>query len=192
MKKNLSLSLFLLIAVAALAGGYYVYQHNYHNAPSAPMQPASGSPDAASSAALFKAGFNDLAAIRQPLAQWRGKVLVVNFWATWCPPCRTEIPEFIKLQTQYGTQGLQFVGIAIDETAKVQAFADEVGINYPVLVGDLEAVALSQATGNRLGGLPYTVVVDRSGKIVATELGGLTGAKLEALIKPLLSAAPSK
>ncbi|HAN57054.1 MAG TPA: TlpA family protein disulfide reductase, partial [Betaproteobacteria bacterium] len=58
--------------------------------------------------------------------------------------------------------------------------------------GDLEAVALSQATGNRLGGLPYTVVVDRSGKIVATELGGLTGAKLEALIKPLLSAAPSK
>ena len=192
MKKNLSLILFLLIAVAALAGGYYVYQHNSRNAPSAPMQPASGSPDAASSAALFKAGFNDLAAIRQPLAQWRGKVLVVNFWATWCPPCRTEIPEFIKLQTQYGAQGLQFVGIAIDETAKVHAFADEVGINYPVLVGDLEAVALSQATGNRLGGLPYTVVVDRSGKIVATELGGLTGAKLEALIKPLLNAAPSK
>ncbi|WP_413438233.1 TlpA family protein disulfide reductase [Sulfuriferula sp. GW1] len=183
MKKNLSLVLFALIGLLALGGGYYAYQHN--RAQSAPVSAAVDSSDA--SATLFKAGFKDLAGIRQPLSQWRGKVLVVNFWATWCPPCRTEIPEFIKLQTKYGAQGLQFVGIAIDETAKVQAFSDQMGMNYPVLVGDLDAVALSQATGNRLGGLPYTLILDRTGKVVATELGGLSTAKLEAILKPLLA-----
>lgn len=183
MKKNLSLILFVLIGLLALGGGYYVYQHNRPQP--APAQAAMDSDAAATT--LFKAGFKDLAGIRQPLSRWRGKVLVVNFWATWCPPCRKEIPEFIKLQTKYGAQGLQFVGIAIDETAKVQAYADQLGINYPVLVGDLDAVALSQATGNRLGGLPYTLILDRSGKIVATELGGLSTAKLEATLEPLLA-----
>lgn len=181
MKKNLSLILFVAIALAALAGGYYAYRES--RAQSAPALPVTAN---VSSQALFKASFPDLAAIRQPLSRWRGRVLVVNFWATWCPPCREEIPGFVKLQSKYGAQGLQFVGIAIDEKAKVQAFVDEIGVNYPILVGDLEAVALSQASGNRLGGLPYTVIVDRSGKIVATELGGLTEAKLEALLKPLL------
>ncbi|HUW28823.1 MAG TPA: TlpA disulfide reductase family protein [Sulfuriferula sp.] len=182
MKKNLSLILFVLIGLLALGGGYYVYQRN--QAPPAVAQ--SGAGDGASTA-LFKAEFKDLAGIRQPLSRWRGKVLVVNFWATWCPPCREEIPEFVKLQSKYGAQGLQFVGIAIDETAKVQAYSDQMGINYPVLVGDLDAVALSQATGNRLGGLPYTLILDRSGKIIATELGGLSTAKLEATLKPLLA-----
>lgn len=184
MKKNLTL---ILIALAALGGGYlggayYVYQRDQ-----AQPDAAKALNGDAASTALFKAGFSDLAGIRQPLSKWRGKVLVVNFWATWCPPCREEIPEFVKLQTKYGAQGLQFVGIAIDETAKVQAFSDQMGINYPVLVGDLDAVALSQATGNRLGGLPYTVIVDRSGKIAATELGGLSTTKLEATLKPLLA-----
>lgn len=182
MKKYLTLILFVLIALVALGGGYYLYQRS--QAPSDAAQAPSAS---AASAALFKAGFSDLAGIRQPLSKWRGKVLVVNFWATWCPPCREEIPEFVKLQTKYGAQGVQFVGIAIDETAKVQAFVDEIGINYPILVGDLEAVALSRATGNRLGGLPYTLIVDRAGNIVGTELGGLTTAKLEAILQPLLA-----
>jgi thiol-disulfide isomerase/thioredoxin len=185
MKKNLSLILFVLIGVLALGGGYYVYEHNRTLSNPAPAASVIDNADAATT--LFKAGFKDLAGIRQPLSQWRGKVLVVNFWATWCPPCRKEIPEFIKLQSKYGAQGLQFVGIAIDETAKVQAFSDQMGMNYPVLVGDLDAVALSQATGNRLGGLPYTIILDRSGKIVGTELGGLSTAKLEATLKPLLA-----
>jgi thiol-disulfide isomerase/thioredoxin len=111
---------------------------------------------------------------------------VVNFWATWCPPCRQEVPEFIALQKQYGAQGLQFVGIALDEKAKIQNFMDEVGINYPVLVGDLEAIALAQTSGNRLGGLPYTVVIDQKGNIIATEMGALSKEKLIAIISPLL------
>jgi thiol-disulfide isomerase/thioredoxin len=112
--------------------------------------------------------------------------MVVNFWATWCPPCRAEMPEFVKLQTKYKTNGLVFVGIAIDQKDKVIAFADEIGVNYPVLLGELGAVELTRNLGNRLGGLPYTVIVDRSGHIVATEMGELSKARLEPVIKSLL------
>jgi thiol-disulfide isomerase/thioredoxin len=172
----------LVVALIGIAvGGYYFYQQN--NAVRDTSSQVISKPN---SDAIFKARIADLAGVRQPLAQWRGKILVVNFWATWCPPCRQEVPEFIALQKQYGAQGLQFVGIALDEKAKIQNFMDEVGINYPVLVGDLEAIALAQTSGNRLGGLPYTVVIDQKGNIIATEMGALSKEKLIAIISPLL------
>lgn len=176
-KKTLIASL-----VAAVVVGVGVFAYSLKN--STPPATSAVQPDASS--ALFNASFNDLSGKKQPLSQWRGKVLVINFWATWCPPCRTEIPEFIKLQDKYGKQGLVFLGIAIDQKDKVQAFSDEIGINYPVLLGELEAIALSKQAGNRLGGLPYTLIVDRSGKITATLIGGITQEKLDHLLTPLL------
>src|SRR5574337_1673050 len=88
-----------------------------------------------SALALLDLALPDLAGKEQPLAQWRGKVLVVNFWATWCAPCREEMPEFIKAQSEYGAKGLQFVGIAVDQADKTEQFAKEIGLNYPTLVG---------------------------------------------------------
>ncbi|MDR3391465.1 MAG: TlpA disulfide reductase family protein [Sulfuriferula sp.] len=175
-------TLLATVIVALLGVGYYGYQRYANRQQSA----ANTTVTALSSDPIFNTRLPDLAGVSQPIAQWRGKVLVINFWATWCPPCRQEIPEFIQLQKQYGAQGLQFIGIALDEKAKIQSYVDEAGINYPVLVGDLEAVALSQTSGNRLGGLPYTVIIDRNGKIIATEVGGLTGPKLTAIVAPLL------
>ena len=137
-------------------------------------------------AAISQASFYDLHEKVQPLAQWQGKVMVVNFWATWCPPCIAEIPEFIKFQNKYAKQGVQFVGIAIDQKSKVETFAKETGMNYPVLLGDLAGIDLARRIGNKEGGLPYTVIIDRSGKIVTTQLGTLSPAKLEEIIKPLL------
>ena len=122
----------------------------------------------------------------QALRQWQGKVLVVNFWAPWCPPCRQEIPDFIRLQDRLGKQGLQFVGIALDELDKVSAFVDESGINYPILLGNTNVAALSRNAGNRLGGLPYTVLFNRQGNAIATLTGGVTEARLDALLQPLL------
>lgn len=122
----------------------------------------------------------------QPLEQWRGKVLIVNFWATWCAPCREEIPGFIKFQSQYGSQGAQFVGIAIDTAERVEPYAREIGINYPLLVGGMETMDFARQAGNRAGVLPYTLVLDRSGKLVTTTVGILKPEKLEALLKPLL------
>lgn len=168
----------LIVGVAALlaVGGYLLAQRETGGAVARP----------ASAEALFQASFSDMDGKRQAMAQWRGKVMVVNFWATWCPPCRTEIPEFVKMQEKYRQYGLIFVGIAIDQKDKVRAFADETGINYPSLLGELEGVEISRKSGNRLGGLPFTLFIDRQGKIVATEVGELTQAKLEALVKPLL------
>jgi len=180
---KLTRSLFITAALAASAIGAGVYLYSPQNDKSA-SAPVAARPDAAS--AILSASFYDLNGQMQHLSQWRNKVIVVNFWATWCPPCRTEIPDFIKLQEKYGKQGLIFVGIAIDQKDKVQAFSDEMGINYPVLLGELEAIELSKSAGNRLGGLPYTAIIDRNGKIAATEIGGLTEAKLDAIIKPLL------
>jgi thiol-disulfide isomerase/thioredoxin len=147
---------------------------------------AMGSINPGAAEAVATASFYDLEEKVQPLAQWKGKIMVVNFWATWCPPCRAEIPEFVRFQKQYEKQGVQFVGIAIDQKSKVQAFAKENGMNYPVLLGDLAGIDLAKRIGNNEGGLPYTVVVDRKGQIITTQLGTMSFEKLETTIKPYL------
>jgi thiol-disulfide isomerase/thioredoxin len=135
---------------------------------------------------IFAASLPDLADTLQPISQWRGKVMVVNFWASWCEPCREEIPEFIELQKKFGDQGVVFVGIAVDQKERVAAFSKQIGINYPVLVGDLSAMKLADAAGNRQGALPFTVIIDRSGNITGSKLGRLSQSKLEGMLKPLL------
>ncbi|MEW5787720.1 MAG: TlpA disulfide reductase family protein [Pseudomonadota bacterium] len=151
-----------------------------------PPEPLMGAPGEVRVAEVWDARLPDLAGRIQALGQWQGKVLVLNFWAPWCPPCRKEIPDFIRLQERLGGAGLQFVGVALDDPDKVAAFVDETGINYPILLGAEEASGLSLAAGNRLGGLPYTVVFDKRGAPVATLTGGVTEARLDALVKPLL------
>ena len=135
---------------------------------------------------IFAASLPDLQDESQAISQWRGNVMVVNFWATWCEPCRKEIPEFIELQEKFRDKGLVFVGIAVDQKEKVAAFSKEMGINYPVLVGDMKAMTLAEAAGNRLGALPFTVVIDRNGKIAGTKLGRLSRDNLESMFQPLL------
>ena len=120
------------------------------------------------------------------VGHWRGRVLVVNYWATWCAPCREEIPIFVRLQERYGDRGLQFVGIAIDQPAKVSEFAAEFRVNYPLLIAGVESLELLRQAGNRAGVLPYTLIIDRKGNLVSREPGGLKEARLESLIQPLL------
>jgi thiol-disulfide isomerase/thioredoxin len=120
------------------------------------------------------------------ISQWDGKVLAINFWATWCGPCRKEIPEFIEMQNEYGDAGVQFVGVAIDSLEKVTAYSKEFGINYPLLVGDEDAIAVGFAYGNDIGALPYTAIVDRSGRIVLRKQGVLTHDEAVKVIKALL------
>ena len=142
--------------------------------------------EAEASVALMAAQLTDLSGQPSSIGAWRGQVVVVNFWATWCAPCRDEIPVFIKLQERHGARGLQFIGIAIDQHDKVRAFAREFGINYPILLGGMEVMELSRRAGNRLGALPFTVMIDRSGRLVGAHLGIVKEAKLEALLRPLL------
>ena len=144
--------------------------------------------DHRAAAALLAVELPDPAGTPQRIDQWRGRVLVVNFWATWCVPCREEMPLFIRAQDQLGPKGLQFVGIAVDQPDKVQKFAQELGVNYPTLVGGLGAMELSKDLGNRLMALPFTIVIDRRGRVAHTQLGPLKGDQLHSIVKPLLDA----
>lgn len=168
----------LMVLVAALAVGLPACGDGKTPAPSLAQAEDAGP--------VFASSFPDLDGKEQPLKQWRGKVMVLNFWAPWCPPCRAEIPDFIQLQDKYRQRGVIFVGVAIDEAQNVQSFVDETGVNYPILLGGMKGVDLSSKVGNRMGGLPYTVVIDRSGKIVVTHVGGLSRAELEGMLQRLL------
>lgn len=137
-------------------------------------------------AALLGISLPDTKGREQPLAQWKGKVLVVNFWATWCVPCREEMPEFVKAQRDFGDRGVQFVGIAIDQPDKVDAFAAELHLNYPALIGGFGAIELSKVMGNRLGALPFTVIVDRAGRVSHTQLGPMQESNLRSILAQLL------
>ena len=137
-------------------------------------------------AALLSLSLPDTSGRQQSLAQWRGKVVVVNFWATWCAPCREEMPEFVKIQRELGPRGLQFVGIAIDQAEKVEQFASELDLNYPALIGGYAVVELSKTLGNPLSALPFTIVISRNGTVVRTQLGAFDPTKLRSTIDSLL------
>ena len=131
--------------------------------------------------------FPDVAGIQRDRSEWDGKILVVNFWATWCPPCREEIPEFVKLQEAMGGQGLQFIGIAIEDAEPVKAFMKQISFNYPVLIGENGGMSLSARLGNTIGILPFTAVIDRSGKVVHAHSGPFAREQVMAIVKPLLA-----
>ncbi|MGE5149201.1 MAG: TlpA family protein disulfide reductase [Rhodospirillaceae bacterium] len=147
--------------------------------------------DGKAAAALLAVELPDVSGKVQRLDQWRGRVLVVNFWATWCVPCREEMPQFIRAQAAQGAQGLQFVGIAVDRADKVQQFSQDLGVNYPVLIGGLGAIELSKSLGNELMALPFTIVLDRQGRVVHTQLGPLKDDKLQKIVAPLLADGPA-
>jgi thiol-disulfide isomerase/thioredoxin len=147
-------------------------------------QPDPAQPGAAET--LLATPLPDLQNQTQTLAQHQGKVLIVNFWATWCPPCREEVPVFVAAQTKFGSKGLQFVGIALDNPQQVASFVQEYGINYPVLIGGINESETLRKLGNPGGGLPYTLIYDRNGQLQEKIIGGLDQARLERLIAPLI------
>jgi thiol-disulfide isomerase/thioredoxin len=135
-----------------------------------------------SDAAVMATVFPDLEGRPQPLGQWRGKLLVVNFWATWCAPCREEMPIFDKLQVRYGSKKLQIVGIAADTVPKVKEFQKLTPVRYPLLADSATALEFSKRLGNRLGLLPHTVIFGPDGKQILAKLGPFTEAELAAII----------
>ena len=160
------------LALAALIAGIWLAQTRY-----AP-QPPTNSTDT-----LWQLGFPDAQAKLQPLSQWRGKILVLNFWASWCSPCREEIPDFVALRAQYQSKGVEFVGLAIDNQANVTQFLQRQPVNYPILIGEGAASNLARQLGNPSGALPYTIVLDRDGNIVLKHLGRLPRATLETALR---------
>lgn len=130
--------------------------------------------------------YPDLDGRERSHSEFGDKVMVLNFWASWCPPCREETPAFIELQNDYAGE-VQFVGIAIDDPEPVREFAETYGINYPVLLGNADAVTLSRRLGNRHEGLPFTVVIASNGKVLMRHIGGLHREQLEPLLREAIA-----
>ena len=128
----------------------------------------------------------DLKGNQHPLSEWRDKVLVVNFWATWCPPCREEMPMFDALQTQLGSRGVQIVGVAIDDPAEVRAYLQRHPVSYPILVGSDAVPAWADSLGNELSALPFTVIFDQTGRNRYQHTGLLTREVLLDELDPML------
>ncbi len=119
--------------------------------------------------------------------QWLGTVVLVNHWASWCPPCVREIPVLVDAQERLGDRGLQIVGIAHDVPEAARSFGDQVGINYPSLVVSTGGTELLISQGNPQGSaLPFTAVFDRDGRLAETWLGELDSADVSNLVEPLL------
>ena len=115
---------------------------------------------------------------------WDGKVIILNFWATWCPPCLREMPLFIELQERH--KQLQVVGIAIDTREEVAGFLEANPVNYPILLGETQAIEMSRRLGNRLQGLPFTVIFDNRGRRIHAQVGEMTRTALDKHLSALL------
>ena len=162
--------LYLVPLALALAAGIWLAQTRQD------QPPAGGQ-------SLWQQGFPDVHGRPQALSQWRGQVVVLNFWASWCAPCREEMPDFDALRAQYRANGVEFVGIAVDGAQNVERFLERQPVGYPILVGEGAAHALARQLGNPDGALPYTIVLDRNGEIAFRHLGRLPRATLEATLR---------
>lgn len=131
----------------------------------------------------------DLSGKQRNINEWQGNILVINFWATWCPPCLKEMPEFEALQQEFGQKSLQFIGVAIDDAEPVKEFIASKKITYPILLGQDGGTQLAHNLGNVVNTVPFTVIVDKKGHVVKTHMGALESGKLLEFINPLLNTA---
>jgi thiol-disulfide isomerase/thioredoxin len=175
MKSAQTTGLVVVILIAAAAAGFGVYQWMQPDRAAELAQEQQATPPAMTPSQAMTLSMNDLGGTPHSLTDWHGKVMLVNFWATWCPPCREEIPLLVKLQAKYAAQGLQVIGIATDETDEdgVRTFTKRMLVNYPILMGNEQVAQMVAGLGGNLIGLPYTLLVNRDGKVLKLHPGQL-------------------
>ena len=175
--------LLIVLALSVISGWFL-----FHKTPETSDTEASNVAPSASinQNVRMDASFTDMNGQQQALKQWRGKVIVLNFWATWCPPCREEMPELSAMQEQYNNKNLIIIGLSTDDLDTTKTFIKKAPVRYPILAGDMQAMKLAETLGNNRGILPYTVIVDQKGAIVKRFFGRINQQLLEKNVTPLL------
>ena len=158
----------VLTLIATAAFGYFFYAGlEQETAPATPQVVA----PAPASSNLVNFSLPDLDGIEHQISEWDGKARLINFWATWCAPCRREIPLLKKTQAAHAEHDLQVIGIAVEDLEPVIAYAEEAEFNYPVLIGQEDAMAAAEASGIEFIGLPFTMIVAPDGQLIKAHIG---------------------
>ena len=178
-RRNVLIATVPLLATVAV---YLLFSYRAQHPPGRDTMP----PDPAlATTQLLAQTLRDTKGVEQPLNQWRGKVLVVNLWATWCMPCRAEMPAFSRLQQKYADKGVQFVGITLDSPARVEEYAAQTPTSYPLLIGSHTLIPVVAGLGNVAASVPFTVIFDRTGKLARAHQGYWKEAELDATLAEL-------
>ncbi|MEE9135301.1 MAG: TlpA disulfide reductase family protein [Gammaproteobacteria bacterium] len=181
MRRKIQIVRWTLIVVACLTAGLYLGRNlSLSIDDSGRLIPQPDLTNAATVLPDFV--LSDLNGVPRPISDWSGQPILINFWATWCAPCRREMPLLQKLHEEFGNDGLQVIGIAIDRAPDVSAFTIETGITYPILVGQEDAIEVTDGFGLDFLGLPFTVLVDQDGQILKIQLGELHADDLKLIV----------
>jgi thiol-disulfide isomerase/thioredoxin len=159
-----------IVLVAAAAGGYWLQTRP--------------SGDSAEVAPAQRIAFSlpDLEGSMRHLSEWDGKARLVNFWATWCAPCRREIPLLKKVQAEHGADKLQIIGVAVDFQEDVVAYAETAQFNYPILIGQEDAMAAAETSGEDFVGLPVTMLISAEGDLIKMHMGELVESHIAQIV----------
>ncbi len=177
MLNKLKIPLFLLVLIISLG---FAVRHFILNA-------QADDKGKAFTQALFNATMPDEKGHPQALKQYAGKIVVLNFWATWCEPCREEMPELSKLHDTYKNKNLVVLGVAIDDVGAVSNFVKETKVSYPLFAADMQGMQYATNLGNDKDVLPYTVIIKTDGTVAKTYFGRVTQHLLEETLSKLLN-----
>lgn len=183
MHANLRLA---VIVALCLAAGFFAGREFWPRAPEAPADAsAAATAPAADATRVPEFRLKDLAGATRSIGEWTGQATIINFWATWCAPCREEMPLLEQLHQERGQQGLAIIGVAIDREEPVRTFVGEIGVSYPILVGQMDATAAAEAFSPDFVGLPLTAFAAPGGDILDLHVGQIHAADLARFVDVL-------